>query len=190
MSAQPGERMWQVAASLAARFHSGQLRKDGVTPYIAHPFRVAMTVRQVFECDDEIATAIALLHDVIEDTPADYDDVYGAIRRPFDKKSARLVADGVAALTKDMRLRGSEREREYDAHLASSSWRAAIVKLADTYDNFVDRLTRVDEPDTESIVRRCERAIAIAQPFERDHEAMPRAIGEVRALIESVDEER
>lgn len=190
MNAQPGERMWQVAASLAARFHSAQLRKDGVTPYVAHPFRVAMTVRQVFECDDEITTAIALLHDVIEDTPADYDDVYGAIKRRFDKKSARMVADGVAALTKDMRLQGSERERRYDEHLAESSWRAALVKLADVYDNFVDRHTRVDEPDTHSIVRRCERAIVIAERFEGEHASVKRAIGEVRALIESVEGER
>ena len=41
-------RLWQQAASFAARFHRHQTRKDGLTPYIAHPFRVAMTVRDIF----------------------------------------------------------------------------------------------------------------------------------------------
>ena len=38
---------WQKAASAAARFHRHQFRKDGATPYVAHPFRVAMTVRDL-----------------------------------------------------------------------------------------------------------------------------------------------
>src|SRR5688500_19144302 len=96
------ERGWQRAASFAARFHQGQLRKDGTTPYIAHPFRVAMTVRDVFGVDDPIALAAALLHDVIEDTTADYDD----LEREFGAEVARVVA----ALTKDMRLPEAARE--------------------------------------------------------------------------------
>ena len=51
------ENLSQRAASVAARFHNGQLRKDGRTSYIAHPFRVAMTVRDTFGVDDPIALA-------------------------------------------------------------------------------------------------------------------------------------
>ena len=70
--------MWQQAVSFAARAHDGQLRKDGRTPYIAHPIRVALTVRHLFGVDDETALAGALLHDTIEDTTTDYDDLMAA----------------------------------------------------------------------------------------------------------------
>ena len=70
-----GDDLWRRAASFAARAHIGQTRKDEATPYAAHPFRVAMTVRQVFQCEDPECLAAALLHDVIEDTTHDYDDV-------------------------------------------------------------------------------------------------------------------
>ncbi len=122
--------LWQKAASFAARCHQGQMRKDRQTPYIAHPFRVALTVRQVFGVDDEVAITAALLHDVIEDTTADYDD----LRQQF----GREVADTVAALTKDMRLPEEDREPAYDRQLSVASWQSRLVKLADVYDNFCD----------------------------------------------------
>lgn len=124
------DRLWQRAASFAARFHHGQLRKDGKTPYIAHPFRVAMTVRDVFGVDDPVALAAALLHDVIEDTTADYDDV--------EEHFGSEVADVVAALTKDMRKPNDLREEEYDRQLAAAPWQARLIKLADVYDNVSD----------------------------------------------------
>jgi hypothetical protein len=30
------QHMWQWATAMAARFHQGQMGKDGKTPYIAH----------------------------------------------------------------------------------------------------------------------------------------------------------
>lgn len=107
-------QLWQQAASFAARKHVGQTRNDGKTPYIAHPFRVAMTVRHVFGVDDPVALATALLHDVIEDTTADYDDVLKLFGEP--------VADAVAALTKDMRMREDLREPAYDSQLTKALW--------------------------------------------------------------------
>jgi guanosine-3',5'-bis(diphosphate) 3'-pyrophosphohydrolase len=105
--------LWPKAASFAARYHQNQMRKDGKTPYIAHPFRVAMTVRDVFGVDDPVALAAALLHDVIEDTTADYDD----LDREFGSEVARVVA----SLTKDMRLPEKEREAAYDRQLATAA---------------------------------------------------------------------
>jgi guanosine-3',5'-bis(diphosphate) 3'-pyrophosphohydrolase len=132
------------------------MRKDGRTPYVAHPFRVALTVRQVFGVDDEIALAAALLHDVIEDTTADYDD----LRQQFGKE----VADAVAALTKDMRLPEEVREPAYDRQLSAASWQARLVKLADVYDNFC-------ESDGESArlksAKKAVRAIECAGPDPR-----------------------
>ena len=143
-------RLWQAAASFAARAHEGQKRRDGRTPYAAHPFRVALTIRDLFGCDDEACIAGALLHDTIEDTPVDYDDI--------EEGFGREVADVVAAMTKDMRLPQEEREPAYDAQLASAGWRAKMVKLADTVDNLLDA-----EGSMRSGIDKCERAIGIAE---------------------------
>jgi guanosine-3',5'-bis(diphosphate) 3'-pyrophosphohydrolase len=80
------------------------MRKDGVTPYVAHPFRVAFTVRHVFEVDDPVALCVALLHDVIEDTTTDFDDVCAEF--------GEEIAAAVACLTKDKRLPEDERVSE------------------------------------------------------------------------------
>jgi len=120
--------LWQEAASFAARAHQHQRRKDGVTPYIAHPVRVALTIASVFGFnDDQRVLAAALLHDCIEDTGADYDEIAEAF--------GREVADLVAVMTKDMRLPESQRERAYDAQLAAGPWQGRLLKLADVYDN-------------------------------------------------------
>ncbi len=122
--------IWQNAASFAARAHAGQLRKDGETPYIAHLFRVAMTVRNVFEiCDPDILAA-ALLHDTIEDTTVDYDELFDA----FGPNIASLVV----ALTKDKRLKEDRREQAYMNQLLNAPWQARLIKLADVYDNLSD----------------------------------------------------
>src|SRR5271163_480939 len=90
------------AASFAARAHRHQLRKDGHTPYVSHVFRVCLTVRHVFGVDDETALTAALLHDTIEDTATDFDDI--------EKEFGAEVAQSVKFLTKDMREREADRE--------------------------------------------------------------------------------
>ncbi len=135
MSPSIEENAWQRAASFAARFHGSQMRKDGKTPYIAHPYRVAMMVRHFFGIDDETVLVAALLHDVIEDTTADFDDLLAEF--------GDEVAGIVAVLSKDKRKVEPERETEYLQQLAKASWKAKIIKLADAYDNVCD--SRTDE---------------------------------------------
>src|SRR5215212_5062604 len=90
------------AASFAARAHDGQYRKDGETPYAAHPFRVCLVVRDVFGFDDPHMLIAALLHDTIEDTTTDRDDI--------DETFGERVGKWVAALTKNATLPYAERE--------------------------------------------------------------------------------
>src|SRR5437588_9277661 len=97
------------AVAFAARAHHGQLRKDNKTPYVSHVFRVCLIVRQVFGIDDPAALTAAVLHDSVEDTPTDYDDL--------QERFGRDVADWVAALSKDMRRPEDVREEEYHATL-------------------------------------------------------------------------
>jgi guanosine-3',5'-bis(diphosphate) 3'-pyrophosphohydrolase len=127
--ADPNDIVFQAAA-FAARAHEHQKRKDGKTPYFSHPVRVCLVVRQVFGFDDPRMLAAALLHDTIEDTTTDYDDLIES----FGPEVARWVA----ALSKDSRLPNDEREQAYCEQLAAADWQAKVIKLADQYDNLGD----------------------------------------------------
>ncbi|AWK15208.1 bifunctional GTP diphosphokinase/guanosine-3',5'-bis pyrophosphate 3'-pyrophosphohydrolase [Candidatus Fukatsuia symbiotica] len=72
--------------------HEGQLRSSG-EPYITHPVAVACILAEM-RLDYETLMA-ALLHDVIEDTPATYHDM----EQLFGKSVAELV-EGVSKLDK------------------------------------------------------------------------------------------
>ncbi|TVQ32257.1 MAG: HD domain-containing protein [Phycisphaeraceae bacterium] len=172
-----GAALWQRAASYAARAHAGHVRKDGVTPYVAHPFRVAMVVRDVFGCDDTTAIAAALLHDTIEDTGTDYDELaelFGA-----------HVADCVAALSKDMRLPEPQREPAYDEGLRRADWRAKLIKLADVYDNLCDL-----SGDSKKVLDKCRRAVEIAKPAATEHPAVAKGVDAVERLVAEKGEPR
>jgi len=161
-------KLWQKAVSFAARQHSGQLRKDGRTPYFAHPVRVAMTVRDIFEVGDPEVLAAAILHDVIEDTTTDYDDLL--------QEFGRHVADLVASLTKDSRLPEEEREERYDAGLIQAPWSARLIKLADVFDNYSD--TRNDS-ERAKVAIKAKRAIQCAG----DDPRLQKAVNVVQELI-------
>lgn len=163
--------IWQRAASFAARAHAGQIRKDNTTPYVAHPFRVAMVVRHVFDCDDEVAIAGAMLHDTIEDTPVDYDDIA--------EEFGSQVADAVAAMSKNMVLPEHQREVDYDARLAAGPWQGRLIKLADVYDNTTDLAP--DQGMADRLRIRRARAITLAQA-DQSMPVFARAIEAVRAL--------
>jgi (p)ppGpp synthase/HD superfamily hydrolase len=118
------------AVAFTARAHQGQLRKDKQTPYASHPFRVCLVLRHVFGIDDPEALTAAVLHDTIEDTTTDYDDLA--------EQFGPQVAGWVAALSKDTRLPEEEREQAYRAGLAKADWQVKVCKLGDIFDNLVD----------------------------------------------------
>src|SRR4051812_26335342 len=100
--------------SFATRAHDGQHRKDGQTPYASHVFRVCLVVRHLFGFDDPRMLMAALLHDTVEDTTTDFDDVA--------ERHGPEIAGWVAALTKDKRLPDEEREADYIRKLLDSPW--------------------------------------------------------------------
>ncbi len=174
--------LWQTAASFAARAHQGQLRKDKKTPYFAHVSRVALTLAVEFGCTDEIALCTAYLHDTIEDTPTDFDDIH--------TRFGAEVATCVAAMTKNMILIEPLREKDYDQRLSESPWQARIVKLADTYDNLTDIWTRPKGINALSRgLVRCERAISLAEPLAGENPMIRRGIQCVRDLVTHVQSE-
>src|SRR5919206_1967202 len=76
----------------AAEAHEGQQRRSG-EEFIHHPWGVARICAELRL--DEPTIAAALLHDVVEDTGADIDD----IRSEFGDEVAKLV-EGVTKLTR------------------------------------------------------------------------------------------
>ncbi|HRJ49814.1 MAG: bifunctional (p)ppGpp synthetase/guanosine-3',5'-bis(diphosphate) 3'-pyrophosphohydrolase [Phycisphaeraceae bacterium] len=168
--------LYQRAAAFAARRHRHQVRKDGRTPYVSHVFRVAMTVSHVFGCHDDLVIAAALLHDTIEDTTTDYEDIESCFGTD--------VADMVSALTKNMALPEPEREREYDQRLAGADWRVWLIKLADTYDNFSDALDTAEERSSlGDHLNKCLRAISLARRDADAREVIRRAAELTEQLI-------
>lgn len=131
-----------------------------------------MTVAVKFGCTDDTVLAAALLHDVIEDTQADYDDLL--------EQFGSEVAEMVAALSKDMRLVESEREPAYDAQLAEASWQVRLIKLADVYDNFTDAET---DADRRKLADKAERALRLAEGDPK----LTKACEIVRELIGAVE---
>ena len=118
------------AISFAQRAHHGQLRKDRVTPYAAHPMRVLMLMMRVFKVEDPEVLAAAALHDTIEDTTTDRDDLIAT----FGERVAAYVAE----LSKDTRLPEAERENRYFDGLAGAPLEVKLLKLGDTLDNLHD----------------------------------------------------
>ncbi|HEY7397561.1 MAG TPA: bifunctional (p)ppGpp synthetase/guanosine-3',5'-bis(diphosphate) 3'-pyrophosphohydrolase [Gaiellaceae bacterium] len=103
------------AFDFAARAHAGQVRQSG-QEFIFHPWGVAKILAGLQL--DEPTLAAALLHDVVEDTGTDIDEV----RAEFGDEIARLV-EGVTKLT---RVQFQSRE-----HAEAENYRKLIVAMAE-----------------------------------------------------------
>ncbi|KAF0246374.1 MAG: metal dependent [Planctomycetota bacterium] len=143
------------AISFAAQRHQGQMRKDKKTPYVAHPMRVSTILAQEFKVSDPDILTAALLHDTIEDTTTDWDDV----AREFGSK----VAGWVAALSKDKRVEEHERERVYFESLGKSCVEVKLCKLGDTLDNLID-VTGLDRPAQEKALGKARHVVELFSP--------------------------
>ncbi len=87
----------QKALDLAMTAHDGQKRKSG-EPYIVHPILVAAITASI--SNDETMVQAALLHDVVEDTDFDLED----LSREFGEDVTHMVA----GLTKIVEIRDEE----------------------------------------------------------------------------------
>lgn len=121
------------ALKTAYKAHEGQTDKSGL-PYIFHPYHVAE------QMTTEVSAAIALLHDVIEDTDMTAEDLR-ALGFPDS------VVDGVVLMTHD---KGTD---YFDyIHKLKKDPEAKAVKLADLEHNSdLSRLDTVTERDLERI---------------------------------------
>lgn len=126
----------EMAKNLAIRAHSGQVDKAG-RPYIEHVARVAASVR-----GDDLAEAVAWLHDVLEDC-----DV--AFRAELMASFPASIVHAVQALT---RVRGIS-EHQYLGKIRQDAT-ALRVKLADISDNSNEERLALLDPLTAARLRK------------------------------------
>ena len=105
------------------------IRKDGKTLYWVHLQQVVENLKTIGIKDKEILCA-GWLHDTIEDTDTDYDD----LKKEFGDRVARIVAQ----VTKDKSLPEKEREQKFCDRLTTASWEAQAIKLCDLWANLAD----------------------------------------------------
>ncbi len=161
------------AISFSARAHRNQFRKDGITPYVSHPFRVCMILRHIFGVTDERILIAAVLHDTIEDTTTDFDDV--------EKEFGKEVAEWVALLSKDKREEEGVREKHYVARLRSAPDAVKLSKLADIYDNLSDVVNVPSRLHHEKTLKRTEQYLD-ALSTRRKSPTLKRALAVVLSL--------
>lgn len=119
------------AFEFAEKAHEGQRRKSG-EPYIIHPLAVAQIVAEELKLDSESIEA-ALLHDVIEDTGTNHEQ----LAKLFSPTIADLV-EGVSKLT---RIQYATKEDEQMENLRkmliamSKDIRVILIKISDRLHN-------------------------------------------------------
>ena len=115
--------------SFAKSHHKNQTRKDGKTPYFNHLQMVVNLIKKSGVTYNDIQS-IGWLHDTIEDTPADFDEI--------KDKFGLHIAKCVATLTKDTRIEKQKRERLYVRELKKAHWHVKLVKICDITANILD----------------------------------------------------
>jgi len=126
----------------ADKAHGAQLRKYTPQRYIVHPIEV-MEICSDYT-DDIIILAAALLHDVLEDTPATAEDIEAFLidfMSPQDaKRTVQLTIELTDVYTKDAYPHFNRRERKDKEHArgAKISPAAQTIKYADIISNSVD----------------------------------------------------
>ena len=128
----PDEQVKNVAKAYeyGAEMHEGQTRKTG-EPYITHPVAVAQELAHMHL--DAEAIVAAILHDVVEDTDAELDDI---VER-FGEEVAALV-DGVSKLDQiQFRSRAEAQAESFRKMMLAmiEDIRVILVKLADRLHN-------------------------------------------------------
>ena len=127
------QSMVDLALSIARKAHEGQLDRAGVD-YIKHPIYVASQV------ESEEEKAVALLHDVLEDSPITVEEL--------------LIAGLPEEIVTAVKVLTKKPMQDYQVYLETvkKNSLARVVKLADLKHNSdLSRLTSITEKDRERL---------------------------------------
>lgn len=129
--------IYQTTIQFAAHKHAeiNQTIPGTNLPYVVHLSNVAMEILLASEQSEsfniEFAVQLALLHDVLEDTDATFEEL--------SEKFGKEVAEGVLALTKNAELPKDERVADSLEKIKRQPKEVWAVKLA-------DRITNLQQP--------------------------------------------
>jgi len=144
------------AFDFAARAHDGQLRRSG-QEFIYHPWGAAKILAGLKL--DEATLAAALLHDTVEDTGIEIDD----IRSEFGEEIAKLV-EGVTKLTRVQFQSREHAEAENYRKLVlamAEDLRVILIKLADRLHN----LRTIEYMGKQTQVRKARETLEVYAPL-------------------------
>lgn len=116
------------ALRVAAIQHDKQYRKDNLTPFIIHPYEVALIVSEYI--DDEDIISATLLHDLLEDTSG-YS--YEKLKEEFGEKVANIVQSLTDEPLPDFDW--NQKHQKYLENLKTASDEAVLVCLVDKFSN-------------------------------------------------------
>ena len=177
------------AFHVAASAHEGQVRRSG-EPFVHHPWTTAKICTELRLDDQSIAAA--LLHDVVEDTEVELDD----IRSAFGDEITQLV-EGVTKLTRTSFQSREQAEAENYRKMVvamAQDVRVILIKLADRLHN----MRTIEYQGKQTQVRKAKETLEVYAPlahrlgihalkweledlsFEILH---PRKFAEIRAMV-------
>ncbi|MEM0913686.1 MAG: phosphohydrolase [Planctomycetota bacterium] len=134
--------LYWAALELARHWHTGQVDKAG-RPYILHPIAVSADPL----LPDDTHRAVALLHDVIEDTDCTGDDLRAA-------GMPDLVVENVKLLTKP----ANGDYNDYIQGVASSRVATAVKRADIRHNTHPDRLGHLDSSNRERLMLKYAKA--------------------------------
>src|SRR5713101_7732083 len=144
------------AFAFAARAHEGQQRRSG-EPFIEHPFAVARILAELHL--DEETLAAAMLHDVVEDTGVDAEQ----LKAEFGDEVAKLV-DGVTKLTRiQFQSREQAEAENYRKMIVAMAQdpRVILIKLADRLHN----LRTIEYLGKQKQIQKAKEALEVYAPI-------------------------
>ena len=144
------ERVWQ-AFQFASQSHRDQVRDNG-EPYISHPVRVALSIRNEFGEGNTDTLVLALLHDVLEGKPNHRPDI-GTLTQAFGPD----IVNDCRVLTEKTGATRAERDENYSVAIKNSTSRVKLIKCADRLDNVRDLLSNPSPKKVERYLKETEK---------------------------------
>ncbi|WP_062060616.1 HD domain-containing protein [Aquimarina longa] len=158
------QELYQEAIKFAGEKHSEQKVPGTNSNYLLHISNVAMEVLVAYNLgakfNIDFAIQVAILHDTIEDTNTDFEE----IKRKFGEP----IAQAVEALTKDEKLQ-TKKERMMDSlnRINKLQKEVGLVKIA-------DRITNLQTPpkhwNKDKVIAYCEEAKLILDTLSNKNE--------------------
>jgi (p)ppGpp synthase/HD superfamily hydrolase len=136
------------ALTFADERHAGQTRELDEVPFVTHPVEVACLLHEAGYSDEVVAAGV--LHDVLEDTDADRDEL--------ERRFGAEVAELVGAVTDDPAIEDdTERKSALRLQVADAGDQAAVIFAADKVSKARELRLRASRRRFEGTRRDCDK---------------------------------